>query len=110
MPRVSRTRQAQRDLEEILEYHDARSVEAADRFAAKFSQACELHAENPQIGASAEVYAADLRCFTVWNHAIFYRPLGDGVEVIRIISWRARHPEALRARSPKRAGRVEGGR
>ncbi len=85
MSRVIRSEQAQQDLEEILDYLDAQSTEAADRFAVKFDQACELHAEHPQIGASATAYAANLRHYSVWNYAIFYRPVSDGIEIIRII-------------------------
>ena len=85
MARVIRSVQAQLDLEGILDYLDSQSTEAADRFATKFDQACELHAEHPQIGASSEEYAPNLRHFTVWNYAVFYRPIEGGVELIRII-------------------------
>jgi toxin ParE1/3/4 len=85
MSRVIRSKQAQQDLEGILDYLDSQSTEAADRFAAKFDETCELYAEHPQIGASAAEYAANLRHFTVWNYAIFYRPIADGIELIRII-------------------------
>jgi toxin ParE1/3/4 len=74
MARVIRSRQAQQDLEEILDYLDSQSTDAADRFAIKFDDTCELHALHPQIGASAEEYAPNLRHFTVWKYAIFYRP------------------------------------
>jgi toxin ParE1/3/4 len=26
-----------------------------------------------------------IRHFTVWNYAVFYRPIADGIEIIRII-------------------------
>lgn len=85
MARVIRSEQAQQDLEVILDYLDIQSTQAADRFATKFDQTCNLHAQHPQIGMSAEQYATNLRHFTVANYAIFYRPLEDGIEVIRII-------------------------
>ncbi len=85
MARVIRSVQAQQDLEVILDYLDSQSTEAADRFATKFDEACDLHAEHPRIGASSEEYAPNLRHFTVWNYAIFYRPIEDGIELIRII-------------------------
>lgn len=85
MARVSRSAQAQQDLEDILDYLDSQSSDAADRFAAKFDEACELYATHPQIGATAEEYAPNLRHFTVWNYAIFYRPIDEGIELIRII-------------------------
>jgi toxin ParE1/3/4 len=85
MARVIRSKQAQQDLEEILDYLDSQSTQAADRFATKFDDLCELHATHPRIGASSEQYAPNLRHFAVWNYAIFYRPIEDGIELIRII-------------------------
>ncbi len=85
MYRVLRSRQAQHDLEGILDYLDAQGGDDAERFAIKLDESCELHAKHPQLGTSATEYAANLRRFTVWNYAIFYRPIVDGVEIVRII-------------------------
>lgn len=85
MPEVRRSRQAQRDLEDILDYLDNQGADVADRFAVKFDHACALHADHPEIGARCEEYAPNLRHFTVWNYAIFYRPVENGIELIRII-------------------------
>jgi len=85
MAQVTRTRLAQQDLEEILDHLDQQGGDAAERFAGKFDEACELHASYPLIGVGATEYAANLRQFTVWNYAIFYRPVPGGIEVIRII-------------------------
>jgi toxin ParE1/3/4 len=85
MARVVRSDQAQADLEGIFDYLDSQSTQAADRFAVKFEQTCNLHASHPEIGASAAEYALNLRHFTVWNYAIFYRPVDHGIELIRII-------------------------
>lgn len=85
MARLIRSQQAQADLEGILDYLDSQSPQAADRFATKFEQSCDLHAKHSDIGASAKEYAPNLRYFTVWSYAIFYRPIQDGIELIRII-------------------------
>lgn len=86
MSQVTRTRLAQQDLEDILDYLDRHGDETAERFAGKFDDTCELYANNPRMGSNASEYAANLRCFTVWNYAIFYRPFdGGGIEIIRII-------------------------
>ena len=85
MARVIRSEQAQRDLEGILDDLDRQSTQASERFADKFDQTCDLHALHPQIGASAEEYAPNLRHFTVWSYAVFDRPITDGIEIIRII-------------------------
>ncbi|ODT98530.1 MAG: hypothetical protein ABS79_05725 [Planctomycetes bacterium SCN 63-9] len=85
MATVNRSARAQQDLEAILDYLDAQNPETVDRFALKFDQMCNLYAAHPHIGASAEAYATNLRHFTVWNYAIFYRPIPEGIEIIRII-------------------------
>jgi toxin ParE1/3/4 len=85
MARFTRSEQAEQDLEEILDYLDGQSTQAADRFARKLKEGCQLHAVYRQIGASAEEFAPNLRYFTVWNYAVFYRPITDGIEIIRII-------------------------
>ena len=54
MAHVIRSDQAQQDSDEILDYLDSQSTQAADRFAVKFEQTCDLHAAHPQIGARAE--------------------------------------------------------
>jgi toxin ParE1/3/4 len=85
MAQILRTEQAQQDLESILDHLDSQSIETGDRFAERFDQTCELHATHPQLGASAEEYAPNLRLFTVWNYTVFYRPIDGGIELIRII-------------------------
>ena len=85
MARVTRSDHAQQDLEDILDYLDSQRTEAAGRFAVKLEETCDVHPTHPQIGAKAEEYAPTLRHFTVWNYAIFYRPVDGGIELIRIL-------------------------
>jgi toxin ParE1/3/4 len=85
MSRVVRSIQAQRDLEDILDYLDSQSSQAADRFAKKFDESCDLHATYPQLGANSEELASGLRYFTAGNYVAFYRPIADGIEIIRIL-------------------------
>jgi toxin ParE1/3/4 len=85
MSQVLLTPRAQEDLEEILTYLETQSSQATDRFVSRFDERTQLHAAHPLIGAPSEEYAPDLRHFTVWNYAVFYRPLQDGIEIIRII-------------------------
>jgi plasmid stabilization system protein ParE len=48
MARVIRSEQAQADLEGILDYLESQRSQAAERFAVKFEQTCELHATHAQ--------------------------------------------------------------
>ncbi len=108
MARVIRSEQAQEDLEGILEYLDSQRTDAADRFATKFERTCELHAEHPQIGARSEEYAPNLRHFAVWNYAVFYRPIKDGIELIRIIQGARDIPRLFEQAQPIGLNRLVG--
>ena len=85
MARVFRSERAQQDLEEILHYLDRQSTQAADRFAAMLDEKCEVHAMHPQLGESCEELFPNLKHFTVWNYAIFYRSIIEGIELVRVI-------------------------
>ena len=85
MGRVTRSSQAEIDLEGILDYLDSQSTQAADRFAQRFDENCDLQAAYPQLGANAEELAPGLRYFTAGNYVVFYRPVTDGIEIIRIL-------------------------
>ena len=84
MARVVRTEQAEADLEEILEYRDEHSPDAADRFARIFKEKTEALARMPEMGRGRDELAPGLRSFKAGNHLIFYRPAADGIQVIRI--------------------------
>ena len=84
MPLVERSEQAERDLEEILEYLEDHSPAAADRFARLFRETTERLARMPEMGRSREELASGLRSFTVGNHVLFYRPIEGGIQAIRI--------------------------
>jgi toxin ParE1/3/4 len=85
MGQIVRSLQAEQDLETTLDYLDSQSTQAADRFAKRFDESCDLHATFPQLGASSEELAPGLRHFTVGNYVVFYRPITEGIEIIRII-------------------------
>jgi len=84
MSRIERSEQAERDLEEILDYVHSHSPAAARRFANLFKQKAEVLAKMPEMGRSREELAAGLRSFNVGNYLLFYRPLDDGIVVIRV--------------------------
>jgi toxin ParE1/3/4 len=42
--------------------------------------------DNPLIGRARPELAADLRSFPVGNYVLFYRPIADGVELVRALS------------------------
>jgi len=84
MARVVRTEQAEADLEEILDYLDEHSPDAADRFARIFKEKTEALAQMPEMGRAREELAPGLRSLNAGNYLIFYRPAVGGIQVIRI--------------------------
>ncbi len=92
MPRVVRNPAAVLDVVEIADsIAQVTSLAAADRFIAAVDRAFEQLARMPGIGTRYEpddpAYP-ELRCFPVSGfrkHLIFYRPLQDGIEVVRVL-------------------------
>ena len=85
MPRIRRTRQARKDLVEILAHLRQYSDAAADRVADAIEQKCQLLAQFSDLGKPRDDLAPGLRSQAVENHVIFFRPLSDGIRVIRIL-------------------------
>lgn len=61
-------------------------MEAGDRFVTSFSQKCLLLARYPHMGKPYGHIKAGLRGLLVMNYVIFYRVLGNDIEILRVIS------------------------
>ena len=85
MPPIFSTPRARADLLEIWLYTANNSRSAADRLLARIEDILEMLAQHPLIGRSREELAPDLRSFLVGNNIIYYRPLDNGIEVIRVL-------------------------
>ena len=89
MPRAIILPSAEADLAEIWEYIARDSPRNADRFIHRIYQTCQnTLASNPPIGRTREELSPTLRSLVVQDYVIFYRPIEDGVEVIRVIHGR----------------------
>jgi toxin ParE1/3/4 len=88
MSEVRISRQADADLDEIWDYVAQRNVQAADRLAKKIAKKYDTLAIFPEMGTAYEELAPRLRGFVVGNYVIYYRPLDDGVEIIRVLHGR----------------------
>ncbi len=86
MAEVIRSPLAELDLLEIWFFIAEDNENAADRFLDLLAQKCDLLAENPKIGRAREELAPDLRSFPVKRYMIYYRPMEDGIEVVRVLS------------------------
>ena len=94
MPDVLRRPEAEADLDDLWLFVAQDDPLNADRFIDRIAQVCSLLGENPLMGRSRPELVPDLRSFPVGNYLIFYQPLVDGIEIVRIIS-AARDVDAL---------------
>ena len=77
---------ALRDLEDIWDYTIANwGARQAESYVRQVNEAFEALAENPNLGRSCEQVRAGYRKYLVGSHIVFYRKVGDAVEVVRIL-------------------------
>ncbi len=85
MARIIRTPEALNDLAEIWEYIGANNPDAADRLLDNINDKVKLIAESPYIGREREELAPGIRSFPAGRYLIFYRPIADGIEIVRVL-------------------------
>lgn len=89
MPRVIRTPRAELDLIDIWHYIATNSTpERADNINADIEKRLDLLASNPLLGRSREELRPNPRSFPAGTHSVFYHPLDDGIEVVRVLDGR----------------------
>ncbi|MEI6730669.1 MAG: type II toxin-antitoxin system RelE/ParE family toxin [Pseudomonadota bacterium] len=74
-----------RDLAEIWSYIAKDSPKNADKFIDLIDQKLELIAEFPSLGESCDELIKGLRSFPVGNYIVFYFPIQNGANIIRVI-------------------------
>ncbi len=85
MPTVLRTSQAEADLSDIFTYIAEDNLVAAENTLRLIGTKCALLAQTPALGRDRSDLHPRVRSFPVGNYVIFYRPIADGVEVIRVL-------------------------
>jgi toxin ParE1/3/4 len=80
--------QADSDLDSIWSFIAADSVRAADKQIARIGEVFGMLVQNPLAGRERRDLRQGLRSFPVGNYVIFYIPLPDGVEVVRVMHGR----------------------
>ena len=63
-------------------------MKAADALLDRIEEAFDMLAQMPLAGRARTDLAIKLRSFPVGNYSIFYVPLPDGIEVLRVMSGR----------------------
>ena len=86
--RARKSPQAEIDVTSIWNYIAADSIKAAEALIDRIERAFDMLAEQPLAGRARSELAPKLRSFPVGSYVIFYFPLPDGVEVMRVMSGR----------------------
>ncbi len=78
---------ASRDIENIIDYvADNSSFDAAESLLKKINEKCNNLASFPSMGRKRDELLPFLRSFPVDDYLIFYRPIEDGIEILRVVS------------------------
>lgn len=83
--RIDRLPAARLDLIEIWSYIAADNLEAADRVLNAINASINRLAEYPELGRARGEIRKNLRCIVSGNYVVFYTPLQEVIEVVRVI-------------------------
>jgi len=79
------TPEADEDLIGIWLFISQDDLEAADRFLNALIAKFDLLARNPKMGRARPELGRSLRSFVERRYVIFYRPVSDGIEIVRVL-------------------------
>lgn len=85
LSRIERLPGAVDDLIAIWAYVAERDVDAADRLIDRIGDRLRMLSGSPMIGTPRPELAGDLRSFVVGRYVLFYRPVGEGVVLVRVL-------------------------
>ncbi len=85
MARVSLRPQAQADILDIWSYIAEDSVIAADRWIDGLDETLALWATQPKMGRARDELEAGLRSLPHGRYVVFFEPLHDGIDVVRVL-------------------------
>jgi toxin ParE1/3/4 len=83
--RVSFTKYARQDLDEIYTYIAQDDIDAADKHSQKLQARWRGLLDQPQMGTKRDDLEPNLRSVTEGNYVIFYRIVTDGIEIVRVL-------------------------
>jgi toxin ParE1/3/4 len=86
--RPRKSPQAEIDLTSIWDYIAADNVKAADALLVRIEELFDMLAQSPLAGRARHDLAPKLRSFPIGSYVIFYVPVSDGIEVVRVMSGR----------------------
>ena len=84
--KILRTPRARQDLLEIWLYVADDKPSAADKLLDRFESVLRTLRDNPQLGRARPELADALRSMAVGRYILFYRPVSNGIELVRVRS------------------------
>jgi toxin ParE1/3/4 len=101
MARVTLDHLADADLAEIAQYIGEvnHSPAAARRFIDKLNEKLQLYAAQPEMGELRPELGRQIRVFSYGNYVVIYRPLDDGIDVLRVFEAHRDYPTLFRRTS-----------
>jgi toxin ParE1/3/4 len=85
MAQIIKRPQAESDLEEIWWYIAQNNPKNADNFLDLLWEHCVFLAQSPFSGKKRDELLPNLRSFPVRHYVIFYLPLENGIELVRVM-------------------------
>jgi toxin ParE1/3/4 len=85
MPRILRSSQSREDYRSIYDYVSNDSPQNAEMLIRLFDQKLELLASHNTMGRVRPDLAPNLRCWLVHRFILFYRPIEDGIILVRVL-------------------------
>ena len=85
MARITRRPLAAADILDVWDHIAEDSLDQADRWVDKLDEKFGILATQPLMGRAREELAADLRSFPFGRYVIFYMPVQDGIDVVRVL-------------------------
>ncbi|MGB7740907.1 MAG: type II toxin-antitoxin system RelE/ParE family toxin [Steroidobacteraceae bacterium] len=85
MARIVHSPAAEDDLLEIWVGLAANNVSAAERLMDDLDAATQILATQPLVGKARREFGPGIRSFPVRDYVIVYRPITDGVELVRVV-------------------------
>ena len=86
--RPRKSPQAEIDVTSIWHFIADDNVRAADALIDRIDAAFDMLAEAPLAGRARDDLRSNLRSFAVRSYVIFYVPVSDGIEVVRVMHGR----------------------
>ena len=85
MSQVTRRPLAETDILEIWDYIADDSLAAADRWVDHLDEQFRVLATQPMMGRARDELAPGVRSFPFGRYVVFYVPLDDGIDVVRVL-------------------------